>query len=178
MTCGVPQGSILGLLLFNIYVNDLSTVPQSCLSQSFVDDTKLYLSFQLKNKPQAVAEINQDLVFFRNWCLNNFLLLNAGKSKLMVFGSRQMLSKVQDFGVNLLGEALIPVESAKDLGLTLDKNLTFDEHIVKTISSCMSILYQINHVKHAFDRQTLITVINSLVFSKLFYCSNVWLNTS
>ena len=89
-----------------------------------------------------------------------------------------MLSKVQDFGVNLLGEALIPVESAKDLGLTLDKNLTFDEHIVKTISSCMSILYQINHVKHAFDRQTLIIVINSLVFSKLFYCSNVWLNTS
>ena len=95
----------------------------------------------------------------------------------MVFGSRQMLSKVQDFSVNLLGEALVPVESAKDLGLTLDENLTF-EHIVKTVSSCMSILYQINRVKYAFDRQTLITVINSLVFSKLFYCSNVWSNTS
>ena len=176
--CGVPQGSIRGPLLFNIYVNDLSTVPQFCLSQSFVDDTKLYLSFQLKNKPQAVAEINQDLVLFRNWCLNNFLLLSAGKSKLVVFGSRQLLSKVQDYSVNLLGEALVPVESTKDLGLTLDENLTFDEHIVKTVSSCMSILYQINRVKHAFDRQTLITVINSLVFSKLFYCSNVWSNTS
>ena len=178
VTCGVPQGIILGPLLFNIYVNDLSTVPQSCLSQSFVDDTKLYLSFQLKNKPQAVAKINKDLVLFRNWCLNNFLLLNAGKSKLMVFGSRQLLSKVHDFSVNLLGEALVPVESAKDLDLALDENLTFDEHIVKTVSSCMSILYQINRVKHAFDRQTLITVINSLVFSKLFYCSNVWSNTS
>ena len=176
VTCGVPQGSILGPLLFNIYVNDLSTVPESCLSQSFVDDTKLYLSFQLKNKPQAVAEINQGLVLFRNWCLNNFLLLNAGKSKLMVFVSRQMLSKLQDFSVNLLGEALVPVESAKVLGLTSD--FTFDEHMVKTVSSRMSILYQINRVKHAFDRQTLITVINSLVFSKLFYCSNVWLNTS
>ena len=96
----------------------------------------------------------------------------------MVFGSRQLLSKVQDISVNLLGEALVPVDSAKDLGLTLDENLTFDEHIVQTVSSCMSILYQINRVKHAFDRQTLITVINSLVFSKLFYFSNVWSNTS
>ena len=101
------------------------TIPQSYSSQSFVDDTKLYLSFQLKNKPQSVAEINQDLVLFRNWCLNNFLLLNAGKSKLMVFGSGQMVSKLQDFSVNLLGEALVQVESAKDLGLTLDGNLTY-----------------------------------------------------
>ena len=95
----------------------------------------------------------------------------------MIFGSRQMLSKLQDFSVNLLGEALIPVELAKDLGLTLDENFTFDEHIVKTVSSCMSILYQINCIKHTFDRQTLITIINSLVFSKLFYCSNIWSNT-
>ena len=89
-----------------------------------------------------------------------------------------MLSKLQDFSVNLLGEALVPVESAKDLGLTLDENPTFDEHIVKTVSSCMSILCQINRVKHAFDRQTLITIIKSFVFIKLFYCSNVWSNTS
>ena len=103
-----------------------------------MDDTKLYLSFQLKNKLRAVAEISQDLVLFPNWCLNNFLLLNAGKSKVMVFGSRKMVSKLQDFSVNLLGEALVPVESAKDLGLTLqltlDGNITFDEHIVKTVS--------------------------------------------
>ena len=103
-----------------IYVNNLPTVPQTCSSQSFVDDTKRYLSFQLKNKPQAVAEINQDLVLFRNRCLNITLLLNAEKSQIMVFGSKQVVSKLQDFSVNLLGllgEGLVPAESAKDLGL-------------------------------------------------------------
>ena len=62
--------------------------------------------------------------------------------------------------------------------MILDSNLTYDEHIIKTASSCMSCLGQINRVKHVFDKRTLLTIINSLVFSKLFYCSNVWANTS
>lgn len=62
----------------------------------------------------------------------------------------------------------------KDLGVTFNSSLTFQEHIVKTVSSCCSSLAQINRVKHVFDRLTLITIINTLVFSKLFYCSSVW----
>ena len=62
----------------------------------------------------------------------------------------------------------------KDLGVTFDSSLTFQEHIVKTVSSCCSSLAQINRVKHVFDRSTLITIINTLVFSKLFYCPSVW----
>ena len=178
VTCGVPQGSILGPLLFNIYVNDAPTIPQKCSSQSFVDDTKLYLSFKLKDQSQAITEINQDLTRFRNWCFNNYLLLNTGKSKLMVFGSRQMISKLDNFQISLVGKDLNPVNSAKDLGLILDSFLTYDEHVIKTISSCTAILCQINRVKHVFDRPTLIQIIKSLVFSKLFYCSNVWSNTS
>ena len=67
---------------------------------------------------------------------------------------------------------------AKDLGVTLDVNLTYNHHVNKTVSTCMSILGQINRVKHAFDKPTLLTIINSLVFSRLYYCSNVWSNTS
>ena len=64
--------------------------------------------------------------------------------------------------------------------VTLDPHLTFNDHIVNTVSSCMSCLGQINRVKHAFDRRTLITVLNAVVFSKLCYYrySNVWVNSS
>ena len=60
--------------------------------------------------------------------------------------------------------------------MTFDSSLTFHEHITKTVSSCFSSLAQINCVKHVFDRSTLTTIINTLVFSKLFYCSSIWSN--
>ncbi|RMX50483.1 hypothetical protein pdam_00009219 [Pocillopora damicornis] len=77
-------------------------------------------------------------------------------------GSRQMLSKLPDV----------------HLGVTFDPNLNFYDHIHKTVASCMSSLARISRVKHMCDRNTLMTIINTLVFSKLFYCSFVWSNAA
>ena len=100
------------------------------------------------------------------------------KTKLVVFGSRQLLAKLPYFKISLLGKDLALTSSAKDLGVVLDPQLTFDDHVLKTTSSCMSSLAQISRVKHVLDRNQLVTVINALVFSKLLYCSTVWSNTS
>ena len=89
-----------------------------------------------------------------------------------------MISKLQDFRVTLLGKELLPVDSVKDLGVVFDSKLSFNDHIIKTASSCMSALGQISRVKHIFRKDILVTIINSLVFSKLYYCSSVWSNTS
>ena len=79
---------------------------------------------------------------------------------------------------SLFGKELEPVTVDRDLGVMLDANLTFNEHIVSTVSSSMSRLGQINRVKHFFDKNALIIIINVLVFGKLFYCSSVWSNTT
>ena len=60
----------------------------------------------------------------------------------------------------------------------MDCSLTYDEHVTQVTSKCIGSLCQINPVKYLFDRRTLITIINSLVFSKLLYCSSVWANTT
>ena len=72
----------------------------------------------------------------------------------------------------------MPVRTVKDLGVTFDKNLTFNDHIAKTVSSCMSTLGLINRVKHVFKKELLVMIINALVFGKLYYCSSVWSNTT
>ena len=96
----------------------------------------------------------------------------------MVFGSRQMRSRMPDFRLSLLGKDIVPSLTIKGLGVTFDPETSFDDHIMNTVSTCMLRLGQINRVKHAFDKQTLIMVINALVFSKLHYCCNVWSNTT
>ena len=111
--------------------------------------------------------MNQDLSKIRNWCFDN-RLLNASKTKLMLFGSRQMIAKIPNFNLSLLGKDLVPTRCARDLGMTFDDHLTFSDHTVKTVSSCISSLTQINRTKHAFDKGLLMTIIKGLVFSKMF----------
>ena len=119
--------------LFSIYVNDLPSIPQYCSPQCYVDDTKLLLSFALHEERGLRDKINQDLLKIRNWCFNTQLLLNPDKTKLMIFGSRQNIAKVNDdFNLSLFGKDLVPATTAKDLGVIMDPNLTFGNHVPET----------------------------------------------
>ena len=68
--------------------------------------------------------------------------------------------------------------TSKDLGIILDTRLSYDDHVTNLVSSCMNKLSQINRIRHVFERKMLIMIINSLVFSKLYYCSTVWASIS
>ena len=107
----------------------------------------------------------------------NLFSLTPDKTRLILFGTKQLLSKVLDIRVPFLGQQLIPVSSVKDLSIILDSNLTFNEHVNTLTSSLISILCQISRVRHLFSKSVLTTILNRLVFCKLFYCSTVWSGT-
>ena len=170
ITHGVPQGSILGPILFNIYINDLPTIPRVYDLESFVDDSKLLLSFFIDNAEASSNFITEDLQRVATWCCANSLLMNPDKTKLLLLGTRQMLNEVpQNFHVTLLGKQIFPVSQAKDLGIILDASMTFDAHVTNVVSSCIAGLCQINRAKYIFSKQNLINIVNALIFSKLYY---------
>ena len=175
---GVPQGSILGPLLFTVYVNDLLCVPTHCKSVCYVDDCKLYLSFPSQDLEVAVSNLNEDLDNICRWCCQNSLLINSDKTKVLMGGVPQLLRQLPPFTISMLGREIVPVHVAKDLGVYTDQYLNYNEHINKTVSSCFHKLRQISRIKHLLDTKTLILLIQSFVFSKMFYCSTVWSNTS
>ena len=101
------------------------------------------------------------------------LLINPDKTKPLLFGTPQMLAGLpKGFGVSLLSKEILHSCFAKDFGVITDSHLSFDEHVTEVVSKRIGRLCQINRVKHLFDRFTFITIIISLVFSKLFYCSS------
>ena len=179
ITHGVPQGAILSPLLFCIYLNDLPSVSKTCSIESYVDDSKVLLSFPIKEAANAQRNLEKDLQLIAAWCCKNQLLINAKKTKFLLVGTRQLLNRLpEELTLSFLGQVITPVSSAKDLGVTFDSNLTYDCHINELTSSCMSKLCQINRVKDSFDYHTLQMIISALVMSKLYYCSSVWSNTS
>ena len=93
-------------------------------------------------------------------------------------GVPQLLRWLPPLSVTFLGKEISPVPVAKDLGVFIDETLSYNEHISKTVSSCLYKLTQINRIKHLLDKKTLFLLLNAFIFSRLFYCSTVWSNTS
>ena len=175
---GVPQGSILGPLMFTVYVNDLPSIVANCKPECYVDDSKLYVSFLVNDLDSAIDQINKDLDQLCCWCCGNSLLINPEKTKVLVLGTRQRLQQLPNFSIKHLSKHIKPAPVVKDLGVHLDSCLSYTDHTTKSVCSCIYSLFQINRIKHLLDRNTLLLVIHSLVFSRLYYCSSVWSNTS
>ena len=162
------MGSILGPVPFSLYMNDLPSVVKFSSVESYVDDTKVYLSFSSKDIDSCLTKVTEDLRLIAAWCCNNKLLINPSKTKLILFGMRQLLSKIPDVRVPFLGQNLAPVPLVKDLGFTLDSNLTFNEHVNTLTSSLISNLCQISKVRHLFSKSVFFTILNCLVLVSSF----------
>ena len=126
MVCGVPQGSILGPLLFLLYVNDLDYHLQSTHVKLYADDTVIYST----NEEEATAynNVKSDLNMLLDWCNQNQLTVNTKKNKIMLFGTKGMLKRAKYFDMYLGNEKLLYVKDFVYLGIKLDNKFTFELH--------------------------------------------------
>ena len=129
--CGVPQGSLLGPLLFNIYLNDINSLVTSSSLRLYADDTSTYYSHQCPARLEL--SINTDISTLDLWFHNNFLSVNAGKTHAMVMGKSDF-----DYDIKVADTFIQMATVVKILGVTQDKRLTFESHIKEMLKKVYS----------------------------------------
>ena len=172
--CGVPQGSILGPLLFILYVNDVTNTSNVLDFIMFADDTTILYSHE--NIESKINLINKELEEVSNWFKANKLSVNASKTNYMIIGTKHMTRTKAD-GVNLDSTILERVQQTKFLGVIIDECLTWKNHIdcvAKTIARNIGVM---NKLKHFVPERILFTLYCTMVMPYLNYGILVWGNS-
>ena len=173
--CGVPQGSILGPLLFLIYINDLPNCLKKTAPCLYADDTQIFASFH--DPVELANDINSDLVNVMNWLNVNKLQSHSSKTKLMIIGSKQNLNnKAGDLNssITLNNNLLSSVVSNKCLGVDIDKTLSFRIHIEDICKKICSGVGILRRIKPFVPQGSLVTLYKSLIQPYFDYCAPLW----
>ena len=164
---GFPQGSVLGRLSFNIFINDLFYFIKEAKLSNYADDNQLYF---VDTDPAVVEHVlNKELVMVCEWFRDNKMILNPEKCKALVV-SRKPNVKLSLFAK---GIALPLVDTVDLFGLTLDDSLNFGKHVTKISVKVGKQLDVICRLKNILSFRTKLCLYNSFIMSHFHYCSSI-----
>ena len=168
---GVPQSSILGPLLFLVFINDIKDFISNSNKLLFADDLQIYLSTEHDNIDLNLNKLTDDIIRITNWAHENQLGINLEKTKATVFGPKKHLDNFLESGISIQIPNLninIPfVKSVKNLGIIFDHKLKWDDHIIKISNKIRSILYRLRYFKNYVDLETRKQLVMSLIMPTL-----------
>ena len=152
ITCGFPQGSTLGPLLFLIYINDINKEFIHAKIKLFADDTVLYTTSLL---PETAREqFQHDLNSLNSWCNKHKLSINTSKTKSVLFGTKRFNDNITCANLQIAGDDIDFVNDYKYLGIILEKTLSFTKHIKYIHSLAAHKIYMLSKIRSCIDQNT------------------------
>ncbi len=176
LSFGVPQGSCLGPVIFTQYASSLFEVVHQHLDgiHGYADDHQLYLAFSpnsLASQHEAITCMENCLAAVKSWMLSFKLKMNDSKTEFLVIGSRQQLAKISCSSIKVGDSTVTAVDSVRDLGAYLDKNMSMQTHIETKCRTAFKQLYNLRCIRKYLTREATETLVHSFIFSHIDYCN-------
>lgn len=173
LSCGVPQGSVLGPKMFIAYTEDIDEIfaGHALQHHCFADDTQTYVSGPTSQVQSIAPCLQHCIADVANWCGSRRLQLNAAKTELMWFGSTASLRSLSQSSRTVVigSDTLQPVESVRNLGVHLDSKLSMQTHVAKLTQTCFFQLRRLRQIRRLLGRDVTANVVAALVLTRLDY---------
>ena len=169
---GVPQGSVLGPLLFNIFINDLFLFVENSEIYNYADDNSL--TFADTNINNIITKLESDIEILNSWFKDNSMSLNGDKCQFMIVGpSRTPRNTIEK--VTIDGKIVNECKKGKLLGITLDNQITMNDHIKRICKQASNKLYALARISHYLDANKRKMLMKSFIISQFNYCPIIWM---
>ena len=175
LSWGVPQGSVLGPILFNIYSSSLGHLLRERMVgyHFYADDSQIYITASPDQVDAASTQMEECVRLVSAWMSQHHLMMNNNKTEFLVLSSKHTAREIRLPNLDVCGHSVAPSDTVRNIGVIIDSNLSMDAHVATLCKNAYFQLHRIAKIKQYLDHKSLECIIHAFVTTRLDYCNAI-----